>query len=133
LVQIVLRRYVTATVHATGLAQQLAQAAAGKLGRDIVALDVSAPLAITDVFLLVSAANERQVGAIVDAIDEAAVQLRQPILRREGENEGHWVLLDLNDVVVHVMLATDRANYSLERIWKDAPKVPLDLDDGGDS
>ena len=123
----------TATVHATGLAQQLAQAAAGKLGRDIVALDVSAPLAITDVFLLVSAANERQVGAIVDAIDEAAVQLRQPILRREGENEGHWVLLDLNDVVVHVMLATDRANYSLERIWKDAPKVPLDLDDGGDS
>ena len=121
----------TATTHATSLAQSLAQAAAGKLGQDIVALDVSAPLAITDVFLLVTAANERQVGAIVDAIDEAAALLHVPVLRREGEQESHWVLLDLNDVVVHVMLAPDRANYSLERIWKDAPKVALNLDEGG--
>jgi len=109
----------------------LARAASGKLGQDIVALDVSAPLAITDVFLLVSAANERQVGAIVDAVDEAAALAHAPVLRREGTQENHWVLLDLNDVVVHVMLATDRANYSLERIWKDAPKLALNLDDGG--
>jgi len=117
---------VTATEHATRLAGALAQAASVKLGIDIVALDVSAALAITDVFLLVSAANERQVGAIVDAIDEAATGFGVPVTRREGEHERRWVLLDLNDVIVHIMMADDRQMYSLERIWKDAPRVVLE-------
>jgi len=123
---------VTATEHATSLAKSLATAAADKLGQDIVAMDVSAPLAITDVFLLISATNERQVGAIVDAVDDTAAMLHVPVIRREGEHESHWVLLDLNDVVVHVMLRDDRANYSLERIWKDAPRLVLDIDGVGE-
>ena len=100
--------------------------ASSKLGSDIVALDVSAALAITDVFLLVTAANERQVGAIVDAIDEAAPGLGASVLRREGEREHRWVLLDLNDVIVHIMAKEDRQLYSLERIWKDVPHLFTD-------
>lgn len=118
----------TATPHAVELTGVLARAAADKLGTDIVALDVSEPLAITDVFLLVSAANERQVGAIVDSVDEIARSVGARVVRREGEAEARWVLLDLIDVVVHVMLAQDRQLYALERIWKDAPRLALDVD-----
>lgn len=116
----------SATEHAAQLARALAQAASDKFGSDMVALDVSEPLAITDVFLLVSAANERQVGAIVDAVDEVAALLGEKVVRREGESDGHWVLLDLIDVIVHVMLVDDRRLYSLERLWKDAPRIEID-------
>jgi len=119
---------VTASPDAVRLAGVLACAAASKLGTDIMALDVSESLAITDVFLLISAANERQVGAIVDIIDDVAHRVGERVVRREGESEGHWVLLDLIDVIVHVMDTEDRQLYSLERIWKDAPRLELDLD-----
>ena len=118
----------TASPDAVRLAGVLACAAASKLGTDIVAMDVSEPLAITDVFLLVSASNERQVGAIVDIIDDVARRVGERVVRREGEAEGHWVLLDLLDVIVHVMLEDDRRLYALERIWKDTPRLDLDLD-----
>jgi len=119
---------VSASPDAVRLAGVLASAAASKLGTDIVAMDVSEPLAITDVFLLVSAANERQVGAIVDIIDDVAQRVGQRVVRREGEAEGHWVLLDLIDVIVHVMMEEDRRLYALERIWKDTPRIEVDLD-----
>ena len=118
----------SASPDAVRLAGVLASAAASKLGTDIVAMDVSEPLAITDVFLLVSAANERQVGAIVDIIDDVAQRVGQRVVRREGEAEGHWVLLDLIDVIVHVMMEEDRRLYALERIWKDTPRIEVDLD-----
>lgn len=118
----------SAAPHAVQLAGLLACAAADKLGHDIVALDVSEPLAIADVFLLVTAGNDRQVGAIVDMIDDVAHRVGERVVRREGETEAHWVLLDLVDVVVHVMLEDDRHLYALERIWKDAPRLELDLD-----
>lgn len=116
----------SATEHAVALARVLAQAASGKLGTDIVALDVSEQLAITDVFLVVSAGNERQAGAIVDAVDDVAAELGEKVMRREGEGDSHWVLLDLIDVIVHVMLVDDRQLYSLERLWKDAPRIEID-------
>ena len=118
----------SATEEAVRLASVLARAAAEKLGTDIVALDVSQPLAITDIFLLVSAANERQVGAIVDLLDEVASRVGEPVLRREGNDENRWVLLDLGDVVAHIMQPDDRQLYSLERLWKDAPRISLDED-----
>ena len=118
----------TASPDAVRLTGVLASAAASKLGTDIVAMDVSVPLAITDVFLLVTAANDRQVGAIVDIIDDVAHRVGHRVVRREGEAEGHWVLLDLLDVIVHVMQPDDRSLYALERIWKDVPRLELDLD-----
>ena len=118
----------TASGRAIELTQQAARAAAAKLGSEIVALDVSDRLALTDVFLIVSAANERQVGAIVDHLDEVLLRLGVKAARREGERECRWVLLDFIDVIVHVQHVQERLIYSLERLWKDAPRLDLDLD-----
>ncbi|WP_022925652.1 ribosome silencing factor [Serinicoccus marinus] len=114
-----------ATQRAIELAQAAAAAAQDKLGQDVVGLDVSGQLALTDVFVIASAPNERQVGAIVDAVEERLLQLGAKPLRREGQHEGRWVLLDFSDIVVHVMHAEDREFYALERLWKDCPPVLL--------
>jgi ribosome-associated protein len=102
-----------------------AVAAADKLAGDIIAYDVSEQLVITDAFLLCSASNDRQVRAIVDEI-EARLRLAgaKPV-RREGEREGRWVLLDYLDVVIHVQHSDERSFYALERLWKDCPLLPL--------
>ncbi|MDP4676235.1 MAG: ribosome silencing factor [Actinomycetes bacterium] len=120
----------TASKSAVSLATVAAQAAANKLATDIVALDVSEQVVITDVFLLCSGANERQVRSIVDAIEEAASPLGEKPFRREGEAEGRWVLLDYGDVVMHVQLTEERFHYALERLWKDCPVVPMNIDNG---
>ncbi|AMM32987.1 Ribosomal silencing factor RsfS [Sinomonas atrocyanea] len=124
----------SATETAVELARTAAKAAADKLAENIVAVDVSERLAITDVFVIASADTERQVNAVVDNIeDELIVQLDRRPVRREGRSEGRWVLLDFGDVVVHVMHREDRAFYALERLWKDCPLVDLGLDDAGAS
>jgi len=105
------------------MARAAAQAAADKLASDIVLLDVSEQLVITDVFLLVSGGNERQVGAIVDAVEERLRAEGAKPVRREGERESRWVLLDYIDLVVHVQHTEERVYYSLERLWKDCPAI----------
>ena len=102
-----------------------AEAAADKLAEDVLAFDVAEQLVITDAFMLCSAPNDRQVRAIVDAVEERLRGLSAKPVRREGEREGRWVLLDYVDVVVHVLHAEERVYYSLERIWKDCPLVEL--------
>ena len=116
-----------ASAEAIELAQQAAEAAEDKLATDIVAIDVSQYLVITDVFLLCTAANDRQVRAVVDAIEERLQRSGVKPLRREGEQEGRWVLLDFGDIVVHVQMAEERVHYALERLWKDCPTIPLRL------
>lgn len=119
-------RSVTASPEALALVAVAAQAASDKLAQDIVAFDVSDQLVITDVFLVCSAANDRQVVSIVDEIEEQArIQLGVKPARREGDRDARWVLLDFVDVVVHVQHAEERVYYSLERIWRDCPVVPL--------
>jgi len=100
-------------------------AAADKLASDLVILDVSEQLVITDCFVLASAPNDRQVRAVVDAIEERLLQLGSKPVRREGERDGRWVLLDYVDIVVHVQHSEERTYYSLERLWKDCPELPL--------
>jgi ribosome-associated protein len=102
-----------------------AGAAADKLATDIIAYDVSEQLVITDVFLLCSASNDRQVKSIVDEIEDRLRKAGAKPVRREGEREGRWVLLDYLDVVIHVQHAEERVFYSLERLWKDCPVIPL--------
>lgn len=109
-------------------AQVAATAAEDKLATEITALDVSQHLALTDIFLIASAPNDRQVGAIVDNVEEQMRLAGFKPLRREGERSGHWVLLDFGDIVVHVMQEEDRLFYQLERLWKDCPAVPLRLE-----
>jgi len=116
---------VTATARAVELAGIAAEAAAEKLAADIIAYDVSEQLVITDVFLLCSAANDRQIRAIVDQIEEKMRQVGAQPVRREGERERRWVLLDYLDIVIHVQHAEERVYYALERLWKDCPRVPL--------
>jgi len=118
---------VTAAAESIELARAAATAAADKLATDILALDVSEVVAITDVFVLCTGGNERQVRAIVDSIEEKLSALKAKPLRREGEREGRWVLLDYGDIVVHVQLAEERIHYALERLWRDCPLVELDL------
>ncbi|WP_313021747.1 ribosome silencing factor [Mobilicoccus sp.] len=115
-----------ATPEALIQARLAAEAADDKLATDIVAIDVSGHLALTDVFVIASAPTDRQVQAIVDAVERAMHESGVKPLRREGEREGHWVLLDFGDIVVHVMRAEDRMFYQLERLWKDCPIVPLE-------
>ena len=113
------------SARANELALAAAQAAADKLATDIVVLDVSEQLVITDVFVIASAPNERQVSAIVDAVEDRLLSLGAKPVRREGEREGRWVLLDYVDIVVHVQHAEERSFYGLERLWKDCPSIPF--------
>jgi ribosome-associated protein len=116
---------VTASDRATELAIAAALAAADKLATDVVALDVSDQLVITDVFLLASAPNDRQVRSIVEAIEERLLTLKVKPIRREGQREGRWVLLDFGEIVVHVQHAEEREYYALERLWRDCPVLEL--------
>ena len=115
----------TATDRALDLARAAAAAAADKLATTIVGIDVSEHLALTDVFVIVSAESERQVGAIVDEIEDVLRDLKSKPLRREGQREGRWVLIDFGDIVVHVQHDEERAFYELERLWKDCPSIDL--------
>jgi ribosome-associated protein len=102
-----------------------ATAAADKLATDIIAYDVSEQLVITDAFLLCSASNDRQVRSIIDEIEDKLAKAGVKPVRREGEREGRWVLLDYLDIVIHVQHAEERVFYALERLWKDCPLIPL--------
>ncbi len=115
----------TATPRAVELIEIAATAAADKLATDIIAYDVSDQLVITDAFLLCSAANDRQVRSIVDEIELRLSQAGAKPIRREGERDGRWVLLDYVDIVVHVQHADERVYYALERLWKDCPVIRL--------
>jgi len=115
----------TATDHALDLVVAAARAASDKLASQIIAFDVSEQLAITDAFVLASAGNERQVGAIVDAVEEKLRDLGAKPIRREGERDGRWVLLDYGDIVVHVQHEEERQFYALERLWRDCPTITL--------
>lgn len=124
----------TATERAIQITQIAAEAAADKKGHQIVALDVSEQLAITDVFLVISARSERAVNAIIDAIEKALIeQLDLRPARREGKQTSRWVLLDYLDVVVHVFHDEERQLYSLERLWKDCPTIELDVEEDPDA
>jgi ribosome-associated protein len=118
---------VTASDHARELLSTAALAADAKQGEDLVALDVSGPLPLTDVFLLVTGRNERNVQAIASEIEDKLLEVGAKPLRREGRAEGRWILLDFGDLIVHVFHEEDRMYYSLERLWKDCPAIPITL------
>jgi ribosome-associated protein len=111
------------------MATVAARAAASKLAQDIVVIDVSAQLVITDCFVIASASNERQANAIVDEVEEKMRQAGYKPARREGTREGRWVLLDYIDIVVHIQHTDERNFYALDRLWRDCPIVPVDLDE----
>jgi ribosome-associated protein len=118
----------TASPRSIELAEAAASAAADKLATNIAILDVSKQLIITDCFVLAAAPSDRQVKAVVDGVEERLLALGAKPVRREGERDGRWVLLDYIDIVVHVQHSEERTYYSLERLWKDCPSLPLPAD-----
>jgi ribosome-associated protein len=119
---------VTATDEAIAMATVAARATAAKLAEDVVVIDVSGQLVITDCFVIATGANDRQVNAIVDEVEEKMRRAGYKPARREGAREGRWVLLDYIDVVVHIQHRDEREYYSLDRLWRDCPLVPVDFD-----
>jgi ribosome-associated protein len=117
---------VPATQKAINIANIAASAAADKLAENLVALDVTEPMPLTDIFLLASGRSERQVAAIADEIEDKLLESGIKYLRREGKETGRWILLDFGDLVCHIMHEEDRMYYSLERLWKDCPIIKLD-------
>ncbi len=123
----------TASDEAVAMAAVAARAAASKLAQDVVVIDVSEQLVITDCFVIATATNERQVGAIVDEVEEQMRLAGRKPARREGTREGRWVLLDYVDIVVHIQHTDERNFYALDRLWRDCPVVDVDLDSPADS
>ena len=117
----------TASERSIEILQVAARAADSKGGDDLVALDVSNPLPLADIFLLATGRSERNVVAIASEVEDKLNEAGVKTLRREGKSEGRWILLDFGDLVVHVFHEEDRMYYALERLWKDCPVVPLKL------
>ena len=117
----------TASARARALLAVAASAADAKQGEDIVALDVSGPLPLTDIFLLITGRNERHVQGIAGEIEDKMIEAGVKTIRREGRSEGRWILIDFGDVIAHVFHEEDRMYYSLERLWKDCPAIVIDL------
>ena len=118
----------TATDHAVELVVAAARAASDKLATNLVAFDVSEQLAITDAFLIASGSNDRQVKAIVDEVEDKLREVGAKPIRREGERDGRWVLIDYGEIVVHIQHEEERQFYALERLWRDCPMIELPAD-----
>ncbi|WP_132991735.1 ribosome silencing factor [Gordonia zhaorongruii] len=116
----------TATAESIAMTTIAAHAAAEQLAANVSAIDVSDHLVITDVFLVASADNERQVNSIVEEIEDKLREAGHQPLRREGTREGRWALLDYGAIVVHVQHNDERDFYGLDRLWKDCPIIDIE-------
>ena len=110
-----------ASTESRHLAKLAADAALDKLATDVTLIDVSSGFPLSDMFVIASAANHRQVKAVCEGIEKALSAEGVKPLSREGQSDSHWILLDYAEIVVHVQLAEDRDYYSIERLWKDCP------------
>ena len=109
----------------THLTQVAARAVAEKLGTDMIALDLSDQMVLSEVFLIATGGNVRQVDSIADFVEEKLREIVEKPARREGTEE--WVLLDYSDLVVHIQSTTLRNYYMLDRLWNDCPRIELDI------
>ena len=109
----------------TELTQVAARAISEKLGTDMIALDLSDQLVLSEVFLIATGGNVRQVDSIADFVEEKLREIGEKPARREGTEE--WVLLDYSDLVVHIQSTTLRNYYMLDRLWNDCPRLELDV------
>lgn len=121
------RRTIPAHDEAIATAQTAAAAIADKKGLDVSLLDVSDLVVVTDLFLIATGTSTRHVKTLVDEVEFAlkTTHGRKPY-RREGQEYGHWVLLDYGDVIVHLFDQETRNYYELERLWGDAPRLEFE-------
>ena len=113
-------------VDSKDIALLAAEAASDKKAEDIVALDVSELLVVTEYFVIATGRTNIQVRAIADEVEEQLrVKAGEKPIGREGAGEDKWVLLDYGDFVVHVFQPEERDFYRLEKLWGDAPRLEL--------
>jgi ribosome-associated protein len=105
--------------------QIAARAAVDKFGSELVALDLSDQTVLSEVFLIITAANAKMIDAIADEVEEQLRLVGDKPLRRESSAE--WILLDYSDLVVHIQSSELRRYYMLDRLWNDCPKIDLDI------
>ena len=113
------------------LTQIAAAAAIEKLGSDLLAIDLSEQMLLSEVFLLISGGNERQIDAIADEVERQLSLLGEKPTRRESSE--NWILLDYQDLVVHVQTQQAREYYSLDRLWNDCPSIKLNAVSAADA
>ena len=111
----------------TERAQWIVDAALDRKAEEPVALDVSHVSSFADTFIVLTGRSDRQVRAISDAIAEAWRAHGEKRLGTEGYDEGRWVLMDLDDVIVHIFVSEWREHYDLERLWSEAPALAIEL------
>jgi ribosome-associated protein len=107
------------------ITQLAARAAADKFGDEMVAIDLSDQMVLSEVFLIITAANVPMLRSIADEVEERLRQAGEKPARREGTDE--WVLLDYSDLVVHIQSKELRGYYLLDRLWNDCPTIELDV------
>lgn len=100
-----------------------ARAALEKLGIDLIAIDLTDQMVLSEVFLIISGQNERQIDAIADEVELRLAALGEKPARRE--RSAHWILLDYEDLVIHIQTEEIRRYYMLERLWNDCPRISL--------
>jgi ribosome-associated protein len=101
----------------------IVEAALDVKAEDVAALDVRELSSFADVFVVATGRSDRQVRAIADSIEKTMKQAGAVPLGIEGYAEGRWVLIDLDDVIVHVFVPEAREHYDIERLWSDAPQL----------
>lgn len=115
-------------VSAESLARAAAQAAFDKKAEDIVVLDLTELSDVCDYYVIASGQNNRLVDAIVDEVEEKVLKnLGEKPISIEGREERSWILMDFGSVLVHVFTPEAREFYRLEKLWGDAPQLPLEL------
>ncbi len=109
--------------------QMAIRSASEKKAFDMIALDLRDIASFTEFFIIASGANQRQVQAIADGVNEQLkTQMNKRPVRTEGYNSAEWVLLDYGDFIVHVFNTESRDFYDLARLWRDARRVELPAD-----
>lgn len=107
------------------LARLLSQAAIEKKAEDLLILDVRTISSIADYFVIMSGRSVRHVQGLASAVEQAMSSKRIKSTNAEGYEEGIWILLDYQDVVVHIFYAESRSLFDLEGLWHDAPRVSV--------
>lgn len=111
-------------------ASKLALLIDGRKGMDVVVLDVQGICSITDYFVIATGTSARHVLALADYAEDGAEDLGMTLRHKEGHRTGDWIILDYDDVVIHLFVRDTRDYYGLERIWRDARPLELPLDTG---
>jgi len=119
---------VTRDLDTLGRIRLLSEAALDQKALDLLVIDVRGLTSFADGFILATATSDRHAKAVADAVTKAAKDAGLGVLGTEGYDEGHWILIDVGDIIVHVFQEETRSHYDLERLWADAPRLDIETD-----